>query len=94
MILNEDYINYFITNNGEIPVPYRWTHGATNEHMGDGLLVYSLIQHMRAKNCVCIGTGGGFIPRIITQARLDLHKQKIFEGNPDLNWGISVQHIW
>ncbi len=87
MILNEDYINYFITNNGEIPVPYRWTHGATNEHMGDGLLVYSLIQHMRAKNCVCIGTGGGFIPRIITQARLDLHKQKIFEGNPDLNWG-------
>jgi hypothetical protein len=42
---------------------------------------------MRAKNCVCIGSGGGYIPRIITQARLDLHKQNIFNGNNDFNWG-------
>jgi hypothetical protein len=42
---------------------------------------------MRAKNCVCIGSGGGFIPRIMTQARIDLHKQKIFDGNSDYNWG-------
>jgi hypothetical protein len=42
---------------------------------------------MRAKNCVCIGSGGGFIPRIMTQARIDLHKQNIFEGNGDYNWG-------
>jgi hypothetical protein len=42
---------------------------------------------MRAKNCVCIGSGGGYIPRIITQARLDLHKQNIFNGNSDFNWG-------
>jgi hypothetical protein len=55
--------------------------------MGDGIIVYSLIQHMRAKNCVCIGSGGGFIPRIMTQARIDLHKQKIFDGNSDYNWG-------
>ena len=50
-------------------------------------MVYSIIQHMRAKNCVCIGSGGGYIPRIMTQARIDLHKQKIFEGNGDYNWG-------
>ena len=55
--------------------------------MGDGIVVYSMIQHMRAKNCVCIGSGGGYIPRIITQARLDLHQQGIFEGNGDYNWG-------
>jgi hypothetical protein len=55
--------------------------------MGDGIIVYSLIQHMRSKVCVCIGSGGGFIPRIMTQARLDLYKQKIFEGDNDLNWG-------
>jgi hypothetical protein len=42
---------------------------------------------MRAKNCVCIGTGDGFIPRIMTQARVDLHQQKIFTGNGDYNWG-------
>jgi hypothetical protein len=87
MITNNEYIKSFITNNGDTPVPYRWTHGATDEHMGDGIMVYSIIQHMRAKNCVCIGSGGGFIPRIMTQARIDLHKQKIFEGNGDYNWG-------
>jgi hypothetical protein len=87
MITNEEYIRKNITNNDDQPVPYRWTHGATDTHMGDGLVVYSIIQHMRAKTCVCIGSGGGYIPRIITQARLDLHKQGVFQGNSDLNWG-------
>ena len=87
MITNEEFIKKNITNNGDEPVPYRWTHGATDLHMGDGIMVYSIIQHMRAKNCVCIGSGGGYIPRIMTQARIDLHKQNIFEGNGDYNWG-------
>lgn len=87
MITNEEYIRKNITNNNNQPVPYRWTHGATDSHMGDGIVVYSIIQHMRFKTCVCIGSGGGFIPRILTQARLDLHKQGIFEGDSDLNWG-------
>ena len=93
-ILNQLFIENNITsNNGEI-LPYLWTHGATKEHLGDGLIVYSLIQHMRAKTCVCIGSGSGFIPRIITQARLDLFKQKIFNGNSDYNWGdIGVTYL-
>jgi hypothetical protein len=94
MVTNQDFIKERITTNNGESVPYRWTHGATTEHMGDGLIVYSLIQHMRAKTCVCIGSGGGFIPRIMTQARIDLHKQGIFEGNPDINWGdIGVTYI-
>ena len=94
MITNQDFIKQRITTNDSVDVPYRWTHGATLEHMGDGLIVYSMIQHMRAKNCVCIGSGGGYIPRIITQARLDLHKQGIFDGNDDLNWGdIGVTYV-
>lgn len=68
-------------------MPFRWSHGATDDHIGDGLVVYSIIQHMRFKNCVCIGSGGGYIPRIMTQARIDLHDQGIFEGNKDYNWG-------
>ena len=51
------------------PVPYRWTHGATDLHLGDGMIVYSVIQMMRAKVCVCLGSGGGFIPRIMTNKR-------------------------
>lgn len=103
MIINKDFVKNNITNNREIDevgdevlksVPYRWSHGATNDHLGDGLLIYSLIQYMRAKVCVCLGSGGGFIPRIMTQARIDLHQQNIFEGNPDYNWGdIGVTYI-
>ena len=87
MIIDNKFVRENITRNFDITVPYRWTHGATNEHMGDGIIVYSIIQQMRAKNCVCIGSGGGFIPRIMTQSRIDLHSQGIFEGNPDYNWG-------
>jgi hypothetical protein len=87
MITNQFYIENFITTNEGVDIPFRWTHGATIKHMGDGLLVYSIIQHMRAKVCVCIGSGGGFIPRIMTQARMDLWEQQIFEGNNDKNWG-------
>jgi hypothetical protein len=94
MITNQPYIEKVITTNDGELVPYLWTHGATKSHLGDGLIVYSLVQHMRAKVCVCIGSGGGFIPRIITQARIDLHNQQIFEGNPDYNWGdIGVTYL-
>jgi len=96
MIINQEFIRCEITNNVEfdevgdeklVNVPYRWSHGATDDHLGDGLIIYSLIQFMRAKICVCLGSGGGFIPRIMTQARLDLHSQKIFDGTRDINWG-------
>ncbi len=96
MIIDKNYVKEFITNNQEFdtfgdlnlePVAYRWSHGATDDHLGDGMIIYSIIQFMRAKVCVCLGSGGGFIPRIMTQARIDLHKQNIFEGNADYNWG-------
>lgn len=94
MITDQFYIENFITTNEGVDIPFRWTHGATIKHMGDGLLVYSIIQHMRAKVCVCIGSGGGFIPRIMTQARMDLWEQQIFEGNNDKNWGdIGVTYV-
>jgi hypothetical protein len=41
----------------------------------------------RAKVCVCIGSGGGFIPRLMTQARRDLWEQGIFEGDNSSEWG-------
>jgi hypothetical protein len=88
----KDYLtnNHIIDEDGNIvhtPINYRWTHGATDLHLGDGLMVYSLIQFIRAKVCVCIGSGGGFIPRLMTQSRVDLWHQKIFEGNPQNEWG-------
>ncbi len=95
-LLNLNIVKDYLANNHKIdedgniihtPINYRWTHGATDLHLGDGLLIYSLIQFSRAKVCVCIGTGGGFIPRLMTQSRVDLWHQKIFEGNPSNEWG-------
>jgi len=97
------YLKTYLTNNLEfnehqeeevIPVPYRWSHGATDTHLGDGLIIYSLIQYMRAKVCVCLGSGGGFVPRLMTQARYDLYRQGILEGDANLNWGdIGVTYV-
>lgn len=95
-LFNKEYTKQYLCNNHKFdengnmilePVKYRWTHGATDLHLGDGLIIYSLIQFVRAKICVCIGTGGGFIPRLMTQARKDLWEQKIFEGNNSTEWG-------
>ena len=95
-LFNKEYIKQYLTNNHTIdedgsmilePVKYRWAHGATDLHLGDGLLVYSFIQFIRAKVCVCIGSGGGFIPRLMTQARMDLHSQNIFDGKGQPEWG-------
>ena len=99
-ILNYNLVKEYLTNNFTTKkdvngkeykeftsLKYRWTHGATDKHLGDGLLIYSAIQYMRAKTCVCLGSGGGFVPRIMSQARMDLHDQEIFEGNQQMEWG-------
>ena len=106
-LFNLDFIREFFTHNQSIEkdvngndnvelkkVPYRWAHGATDLTLGDGLLIYSIIHYMRAKTCVCLGSGGGFVPRIMTQARVDLYDSQIFEGNRDYNWGdIGVTYV-
>ena len=75
-ILNHDYIKNSITkNNGKEDVKYRWSHGATDKHLGDGMLIYSLIYYHKFQTCVCLGSGGGFIPRIMSQAKIDLQKE-------------------
>jgi hypothetical protein len=87
MILNQEYIKKYITTDEGKRTPFRASHGATDTHLGDGLMIYSIIQHMRYKECLCIGSGGGYIPKIMTQARFELHSQGIFEGDPAYTWG-------
>src|SRR5210317_1113 len=86
-ILNHDFIKHFITTNGEeSEVSYRWSHGATDKHLGDGMIIYSLVYFFKFKTLVCLGSGGGFIPRIMTQARYDLGTEEIFD-EAKLEWG-------
>ena len=85
-ILNYDYIKEFITTNDGKEVPYRWSHGATDKHLGDGLIIYTLVQFFKLKTLVCLGSGGGFIPRIMTQARYDLSQEGFYE-EVSMEWG-------
>ena len=61
-ILNTNFIKKFITNNpiekiddkGENytdydAVKYRWSHGSTESYLGDGLIIYSLINFLNIK---------------------------------------------
>jgi len=85
-ILDHKYIENKITkNDGKDDVKYRWSHGATDKHLGDGLIIYSLIQFYKFKSLVCLGTGGGFIPRIMSQARYDLSEQGFYK---------TISHEW
>ena len=89
-VLNTEWIKSYITNNHKLdektgetiyePVLYRWSHGATDYHMGAGMMYFSLVYYMKARNCVCLGSGGGFVPRIMSQARLELWKDQTVGG--------------
>ena len=91
-ILNTDFIKKFITNNQVEKLDtkgskyieydstkYRWSHGSTELSLGDGLVIYSLINFFKSKIVVCLGSGGGFIPRIMVQAHRDLKEQDLLE---------------
>ena len=48
-ILNHKYIEQEITTNDGKQFRYRWSHGATDKHMGDGMILYSLMYFLNQK---------------------------------------------
>jgi hypothetical protein len=64
----------FITTHLTAEDPWCFSHGSGNgsEDLGAGMLYYSLAYALRAKTCVCLGSGGGFVPRLMRQAQRDL----------------------
>ena len=69
-LVNKDFITSMLT----VDDPWCSSHGADNgsEDLGAGLLYYSLAYSIRARTCVCLGSGGGFVPRLMRQAQRDL----------------------
>lgn len=47
-------------------------HAAHGDYLGAGMLYYSLVYATKAKLCVCLGSGDGFVPRVLRQAQRDL----------------------
>lgn len=69
-LLNKDFITSMLT----VDDPWCSSHGAEDgaEFLSAGLLYYSLAYSTRARTCVCLGSGGGFVPRLMRQAQRDL----------------------
>lgn len=67
-LLDKNYIRKVLT----VDDPWVDSHGAEADYLGIGLLYYTLVYMSQAITVVCLGSGGGFVPRILRQAQRDL----------------------
>lgn len=53
---------------------YEFSHGANKDknYLGGGLLYYMIPYMQRSRVCVCLGSGGAFVPRMMRQAQRDI----------------------
>ena len=72
------------------------THGADPDagYLGVGLFYYTIAYMLRAELCVCIGSGGGFVPRLMRQAQRDLNMTKARTVLIDANVGDWSRPEW
>ena len=85
-VLDQQFIAQFITHEA----PWHDSHGATLTDIGGGLLYYTLTYIHKAKLCVCLGSGGGFVPRLMRQAQRDLqlpHARTVVVDGDLGSWG-------
>jgi hypothetical protein len=73
--------------------PWSESHGADGAYVGTGLLYYTLTYVTRAEVAVCLGSGGGFVPRLMRQAQRDAGiadgaRTILVDGDvPQAGWG-------
>ena len=67
----------FITSRVTMGDPWCSSHGSgeCSEDLSAGMLCYNLAYSLKAKTCLCIGSGGGFVPRLMRQAQRDLRNE-------------------
>jgi len=83
----------FVANALTREAPWCGGHGADGDYLGLGLLYYTLVYATRAEVAVCLGSGGGFVPRLMRQAQRDAgiadrSRTILVDGNvPQAGWG-------
>lgn len=55
-----------------VTMAYASGHGVANGELGASLVYYALVFLARAEVCVCLGSGGGFVPALMRLAQRDL----------------------
>lgn len=77
--------------------PWCFSHGSGNgaEVLGAGILYYALAYLLRAQTCVCLGSGGGLVPRLMRQAQRDLGLEESRTFLVDAGGDVAPDHrIW
>ena len=78
-ILNRGWIYDSITRNEDSgSVSYRWTHGANDTYLGSGIFYYAIPYFLKARVCVCLGSGGGYAPRLMVDATWELNETQMY----------------
>jgi hypothetical protein len=78
-ILNRGWIYDSITRNEDSgSVSYRWTHGANDTYMGSGIMYFSIPYFLKARVCVCLGSGGGYVPRLMVDCVHELNETQMY----------------
>jgi hypothetical protein len=73
-LLNHYFIFTEFNHTGASLTSYAWSHGADKgSYVGSGLIYFAIPYALKAKTCVCIGSGGGFVPRFMYQAQVEAH---------------------
>jgi hypothetical protein len=69
-MIDTEFIRSMLT----VDDPWCASHGSGDgsDDLGAGMLYYGLAYSLRARTCVCLGSGGGFVPRLMRQAQRDL----------------------
>lgn len=88
-ILNRGWIYDSITRNQDSgSVSYRWTHGANDTYMGSGIFYYAIPYFLKARVCVCLGSGGGYVPRLMVDCVWELNETQMY--GPDKKGEVYV----
>lgn len=70
--------------------PFMESHGASRDDrfLGLSLMYYTIVYSMKASLAVCVGSGGGFVPRLMKEAQRDLGRGRtvLVDGNCG-DWG-------
>lgn len=64
-LISTDYIRNFLTHEAA----WADSHNGRGDYLGTGMFYYALAYMKKAKLCICLGSGGGFVPRIMNRLR-------------------------
>lgn len=93
-LVNKDFIQSTLTADD----PWCQSHGACDGgvDLGAGMLYYGLAYSLKSRICVCLGSGGGFVPRMMRQAQRDLNldESRTILVDGGLNVNEARKEIW